>query len=469
MEGTLQADEASMAGDSVIADELRPTEVDSLLRQLLERLAISWGLGAGAVHHLAQRMNTYAFDPGEIILPHRARPDFVGLIVQGQVAAFAGPHRTGRRVAVLLPGRVIGDDTLTGNHVSELTLQALTGCEVRILRRADLQALVDERRVAWRETWIRRGLIASTLVLALGLLGLVALSLPSLRQALALAPMAIGQWCFEQTEGATLKRPSGPPTRAAEGNNYSPFYDRCVETAWALAGDLAPADANPPLALGTHYYRQGNMAAAERSFEAAKVLAPDLGEIHNNLGLIYARQGQHAKAIAAFQQALELEPGTAAIEHNLGLSLQAMEAYEQALAHYQLSLAFGEPSPNTLVNMAIGYYQTGQLSEAAYSAEEALRRDETSAPAHTVLAAVALASQRPEAALPHLRRAITLDAGYGQAYYYLGLVHETLGQPAEAIAAFEKALVAADDKRTQNQIRIRLQQLYAAETQGGSP
>jgi tetratricopeptide (TPR) repeat protein len=125
--------------------------------------------------------------------------------------------------------------------------------------------------------------------------------------------------------------------------------------------------------------------------------------------------------------------------------------------------------PNTLVNMAIGYYETGQLSEAAYSAEEALRRDESSAPAHTVLAAVALASQRPEAALPHLLRAITLDAGYGQAYYYLGLVHETLGQPAEAITAFEKALVATDHKPTQSQIRLRLQQLYASETQGGSP
>jgi tetratricopeptide (TPR) repeat protein len=177
--------------------------------------------------------------------------------------------------------------------------------------------------------------------------------------------------------------------------------------------------------------------------------------------LIYAEQGKHDEAIAAFRRALELEPGIAATEHNLGASLQATHSYDEALAHYHTSLALGDPQPSTLLNMAIAYFEAGQLQDAERVAHEALGLAPDLAPARTVLGAVALEVEQPEIALSELQRAIDLDAGYGQAHFYMGLAYKSLNQPTKAIAAFEEALVHATDKVTRARIRRHLNELYA--------
>ena len=121
------------------------------------------------------------------------------------------------------------------------------------------------------------------------------------------------------------------------------------------------------------------------------------------------------------------------------------------------------------VNLAIAYYEAGETAKAADAAREALLYDESLAPAHTVLGAMALASRQPEKALAHLQQAITLDAGYGQAHFYLGLAYKSVAQPADAIAAFEQALVVADEEVMRVRIRRHLNELYEEERRRKSP
>jgi tetratricopeptide (TPR) repeat protein len=132
-------------------------------------------------------------------------------------------------------------------------------------------------------------------------------------------------------------------------------------------------------------------------------------------------------------------------------------------------VAFGQPQVSTLVNMAIGYYETGQLTKAAGTAQQALRYDDTSVPAYTVLGAVALESQQPAMALDQLRRAVALDSRYSQAHLYLGLAHKALGQPAEAISSLEQAMATTDDERMRLEIQRYLEELQGGEPVGGSP
>jgi tetratricopeptide (TPR) repeat protein len=235
------------------------------------------------------------------------------------------------------------------------------------------------------------GLLLAALVLII-----LALSLPASRKVLAILPMSIGQWC------------------SARGR------DTCTWQAWQVSANLTPADPNPRVALGTFYFKQGNVAAAEKAFEAAVTLAPDSPEAYNNLGLIYAHQGNHERAIVAFQKALQLEPGVAATEHNIALSLQALHRYEEAIAHYQAALALGGPQSSMLLNMAISYLEAGRLGEAADAAQTALSSNPDLAPGYTVLGAIDLESRQPEKALPNLQRAIALDAGYDQAFLTWG-------------------------------------------------
>ncbi len=418
---------------------LSPAAAHDVIRRRLTRLAGRSGLKPIDTHHLARQMRTRTYAPGEILLPVGARADCLGLVVRGQVAVHIGERGFTRQAVVLLPGSTFGEMMLADGRPSNATLQALTQCEVWFLRRADLQALSDERRTERQVSTLWQGVRVSAVLFVVLLALVLAVSLPASRSALALVPMGIGQWCRDRGR------------------------DACASQAWQTAANLTPSNPNPYLALGTLNFEQGNVAAAEQSFEVARALAPDSPEAYNNLGLIYARQGEHDRAIAAFQRALELEPGIAATEHNLGRSLQAIDDPEGAAIHYQAALALGEPQTSTLLNMAMAFHETGQLEKAEAASQEALRLDPNLSPAYTLLAAVALESRRPDEALPDLQRAIDLDPNSGPAYFYLGLTYKALDQPAEAIAAFEEALVKADDEVTRVRIRRHLSELYEAE------
>ncbi len=432
-----------LSGDQVVEGGLRSDVMQDVIRQQLDRLAIPWGLKSADLSYLTGQIRTHTYSPGEVILPLRARAVFWGLITKGQAGAYADSWRTGQQVAVLNPGSTFGDDMLGENRPSDVTLKALSRCEVRFLRRADLQKVSSQRRSQGYQKVLAKLAGLSAIVLLLCLAASLALSLSPVRRVLSLAPMGLGQLCSQWARGDVGAQTYGP----------------CAVQAWTWASDLAPDDANPPLALGTFYFGQGQMELAEQSFEAARTLAPDWAEIHNNLGLVHAEQGDHEKAIAAFRQALALEPGTSAIEHNLGLSLQAIHETDEALTHYRQAVAFGEPQPSTLVNMAIGYYETGQSAKAAAAAQQVLRYDDTSAPAYTVLGAVELEARQFRLALAHLSRAVALDGSYSQAHFYLGLAYRVLDQPVEAIAALEQALATAEDEEMRSEIRRYLADL----------
>ena len=415
---------------------LSPAEAHDIIRQRLGRIAGQWDLNAADIHRLTRRMQTVSYAPGEVILPRGVRGDCLGLVVRGQVAVHVGERGATRLVVILLPGSTFGETMLAKGQVSNAGLQALTHSEIRFLRRAELDALRDERK-GERQTATLWRLIGVSALLLLAVLALtLALVLPASREPLAVVPMSIGQWCADRE------------------------HESCTWQAWQVAANLAPRDPNPHLALGTFYWERGDAESAAQAFEKARSLAPDLPEAYNNLGLIYARQGKHEEAIAAFRRALELEPGVATTEYNLGASLQANREYEEALAHYQTSLALGGPQVNTLLNMAVAYFEAGQAHDAEFVAQEALQLAPDLAPAHTVLGAVALEVEQPGIALSELQRAIDLDAGSGQAYFYLGLAYKSLNQPTEAIAAFEEALVHATDEVTRTRIRRHLNELY---------
>lgn len=424
---------------------LSPAESHDIIRQRLGRMAGRWDLQAADIHRLMGRMQTVTYAPGEIILPQGVRGDCLGLVVRGQVAVRVGDRGTSRLVVILLPGSTFGEMMLAEGHASNATLQAIARCEIRYLRRVDLDVLRGERRTSRQAAKLWRLVQASALLLLAVLLLVLALSLPASREALAMVPMSIGQWCSEQ-DAAT-----------------------CTHRAWQVAANLAPGDPNPYLALGSFYYTRGDADAAVQAFETVLNLAPNLPEAHNNLGLIYAQQGKHDQAISSFQQALELEPGIATVEYNLGTSLQATHNYTEALAHYQTSLALDGPQINTLLNMAIAYYETGRLQAAESTANEALRMAPDSATAYTVLGATALEAEQPELAISRLQRAVDLDGGYGQAYFYMGLAYKSLDQAAQAIAAFEEALVHARDEVTRTRIRRHLGELYALQERGRYP
>lgn len=424
--------------EQVTDNRLGPAEAHDIVRKKLGRLARHWGLSSADVHRLARQMQTSTYAPGETILPRGVCADCLGLVVRGRVAVHVGEGTTDGPRAVLLPGSTFGEMMFAEGRPSPTTLRALARTEIRLLQRADLLALQAERRVEAQTARLWSLVRVAAVLLVLFGATLALLAWPEARQTLAVAPMGLGQWCWEQDQPA------------------------CAGSAWRTAASLAPGDPGPLLALGNLYFEQGEMATAEGAFRTAGERMPDLPEVHNNLGLIYARQGDHERAIAAYQVALQLEPGVPAIEHNLGYSLQALHRDDQALQHYEAALALGAPRAETLLNMAIAYYETGQSDQARESAEQALQVGGDLSAAYTVLAAVALELRQPESALANLEQALYLDAGFEQAHFYEGLAYKALDQPEAAILSFEQALAYADDEVTRARIREHLDELHSS-------
>lgn len=426
-------------------DRLGAAEFHDIARQTLKRLPVDWKLGPADLPRLMRRMQARRYAPGEVVLAGQAQGDCFGIIVRGRVAVRVEQSGVRRWMTILLPGGVVGGLIPTGLSSPEATWQAVTRCEVRFLHRADLEAVRAEWRREQQAARLQQLTRIGAVLLVAMLAAIVALSVPSARQAIALVPMGLGQWCDQQ------------------GSN------RCAELAWRVAANLAPADPNPLLALGVHYVEEGDLITAEQLFEKARSLKPDSPEVHNNLGRIYAQRGEYERAISAFRQAVALDPGSAIIRYNLAYSLQAIQAYEEALDHYEAALALEGPNPQMLMNMAIAYSEMGQMGKAAEMARQALLSDSTLAPAHTVLGAAALQAGRADEALSRLQQAVALDAEYVPAFFYLGLAYKSLGQFTEAIAAFERALARSDSETVRARIRTQLNELYDMEAPGGVP
>jgi len=432
--------------EQVMDNRLGPAKAHDIVRHRLGRLAHRWKLSPADVHRLARHMQTSTYAPGETVVPYGTRADCLGLVVRGRVAVYPGEGAAVHPRLVLLPGSTFGEMMLAEGRPSNVTLQALTATEIRFLRRADLLDLRAEHRSKARSTWMG-GLVRVEAVLLLLLAMLVLLARPGARQVLTVAPMGLGQWCWDHG------------------------HSSCTARAWQAAVSLSAADPGPLLALGTFYFEQENIAAAERAFRQAGEMAPDLPEVYNNLGLIYARRGQHERAIDAFEQALELEPGVASVEHNLAYSLQVRGRHEQALEHYAAALALDEPRVDTLLNMAVAYYEAGQPDRARAAAQQALSRGGDRAAAYALMAAVALELWQPERALANLEQALYLDPDYEHAYFYLGLAYKALDQPEAAIEAFEQALEHAEDELTRARILEHLDELHSTQGArgGGGP
>jgi tetratricopeptide (TPR) repeat protein len=139
------------------------------------------------------------------------------------------------------------------------------------------------------------------------------------------------------------------------------------------------------------------------------------------------------------------------------------------LDHYQAALGLEEPQPRTLVNVAIAYFEVGDLEKAESLAQEALTHGEELAPADALLGAIALERGRPQEALPYLERAVALEGASAEAYFFLGLAYKSVDQVSNAIAAFEQALVSTTDPETRAGVRRHLEELYGMEDQGILP
>ena len=125
-------------------------------------------------------------------------------------------------------------------------------------------------------------------------------------------------------------------------------------------------------------------------------------------------ESQHyADAIQDFERSLQLAPKTVSAETGIGLSYELLSRIEEAAGAYKTAISWQSPGPG-----------------------------EDPGPLHG-LGRVLLKQNRPQEALPYLRRAVVAGPRNAQAHEELGKAYASLNQPEAARKEMEKAIVLA--------------------------
>lgn len=98
-------------------------------------------------------------------------------------------------------------------------------------------------------------------------------------------------------------------------------------------------------------------------FDRAIPTDPEEAELYEAKGNWLNRLKRNDEAIAAFKQAISMNPLQYQSHTALAAHYVKRFRYKEALHEYKLAFQYGERSPESRVNMCIGYYVIGQLRD----------------------------------------------------------------------------------------------------------
>ncbi|PYX99972.1 MAG: hypothetical protein DMG64_17990 [Acidobacteria bacterium] len=243
------------------------------------------------------------------------------------------------------------------------------------------------------------------------------------------------QKAFRQTSDPETKRLAGLQLqRAYTGLGQ---HDKAVEVALQL-NRLFPKDPEVLYNTGRLF---GNFAFL--SMERLAQEAPDSLWRHEAAGEAYESQGANDLAIREFREVLARDPQHAGIHFRLGRTLlarsRAASSVEDATAaqeEFQAELKLDPSNANASYELAEMHRNAGRFSEAEQLFEQALKYYPEFEEAHLGLAATLLSEQKPQVALPHLKRAIELNPDNDVIWYRLSQANRAMGNSAEQQKAF---------------------------------
>lgn len=248
---------------------------------------------------------------------------------------------------------------------------------------------------------------------------------------------------------------------ASIDREYNALRDLNVAKVLGWAGKLEEAEApllraaevldtaDLHLNLGILYQRTGRPEQALAELERGVALDRDRPEGRFNLGVTLGRLGRSEEGVAELRRALELRPGYPEAWYNLGVLLRERGELGEAVDAFRRALEIDPDAPAVHAALAVAYGRLGRAGEAAAALAEADRLDPVrSAAARAGLALGLALDLAREGRLDEAERelaALVETYPSAEAWYNLGLVRARRGRPAEAEAAYERALALDPD------------------------
>jgi predicted Zn-dependent protease len=177
-------------------------------------------------------------------------------------------------------------------------------------------------------------------------------------------------------------------------------------------------------------------------------VAPGSVWMHLTAGDLYESQGHYDLAVGEYRAVQALDPGRAGVHFRLGRVLlsrsQATNSAEDnaaAAKEFEQELTLDPTNANAAYELGEIYRKSGERDKAKQLFETALRNYPDFEEAQVGLGRALLALGKPDEALPHLRKALSLNPGDEVCLYQLFQAHKALGEIAEeqkALAEFHR-------------------------------
>ena len=178
---------------------------------------------------------------------------------------------------------------------------------------------------------------------------------------------------------------------------------------------------------------------------------------HQAAAEAFESEGSTNASIGEYREVLKLDPHRPNIHYRIGRTLLARwqlthvpEDRAEAAREFEQELQLDPGNANAIYELAEIHRQLSEFDQAQQLFESALKYYPDFQEAQVGLAATFMAQQKPELALPHLQKAVALNADDEVAWYRLSQVDRALGNAEEQ----KKALVQFQRLRSQ----IALQQ-----------
>ncbi len=210
-----------------------------------------------------------------------------------------------------------------------------------------------------------------------------------------------------------------------------------LETALKLDPELADAHEN----LGTIYLNRNENEKAQKAFETAINLNPDLAVAHEGLGLIQLSKRDFDRAQMEFETAIKLAPEHASAHVNLGVVYLNRKEYEKAQMKFETALTLDPEFADAHHRLGLIYMMKKEFDKAERAFRTVYQTNPNNPNVCFMLGRVLSINDRtiPEA-ISMYNKALSLMPSNIQGYIELGNLYLKIGNRAQAISEFEKAL-----------------------------
>jgi tetratricopeptide (TPR) repeat protein len=182
-------------------------------------------------------------------------------------------------------------------------------------------------------------------------------------------------------------------------------------------------------------------------YTATLKVSPDAYYIHNNLGTVYWAQGNIPAAEAEWRTARRLAPSSEYVLHNLGLAAREEKHYQEAEVLFLRALAIRPNYMDSHLDLGITYEATGRLQEAEAQMRAAEELSPLSVRAHNALSEFYFDRRRLPESIAEARRSVEIEPT-PQGCWDLGLAEWLKGDRSSAERAFLDAeAVSPTDSR----------------------